>query len=135
VGDIIVLYDADCGFCRVTLAILLAWDRARRLDPVPIQSAHGEELLSDMARQDRLASWHLIDARGIRQSGGAGVPVVFDALPWGAPIARLASRFPGTTSRLYQWVAAHRVTLGRLLCARARTLATRVIAERERTRR
>jgi predicted DCC family thiol-disulfide oxidoreductase YuxK len=25
-----VIYDADCGFCRVSLALLLSWDRPRR---------------------------------------------------------------------------------------------------------
>ena len=44
----------ECGFCKVTLAMLLTWDRAKRLDPVSIQSARGEDLLSDTAHQDRL---------------------------------------------------------------------------------
>jgi predicted DCC family thiol-disulfide oxidoreductase YuxK len=132
-GTLIVLYDGDCGFCEVTLAMLLTWDRARRLVPVSIQSARGEGLLCDMARQDRLKSWHLIDGAGVIHSGGAGIPVIFAALPWGALIARVASRFPGTTSRAYEWVAAHRVLLGRLLRARPRAWAARVIAERGRS--
>jgi predicted DCC family thiol-disulfide oxidoreductase YuxK len=129
-GTLIVLYDGDCGFCEVMLAMLLAWDRARRLDPVSIQSTRGEELLFDMARRDRLESWHLIDAEGVLYSGGAGISVIFAALPWGGPIARIASRFPRTTSRAYDWVASHRVLLGRLPKARLRARAARVIAER-----
>lgn len=35
---LIVLYDDDCGFCEVMLAMLLTWDRASRVRPVPIQS-------------------------------------------------------------------------------------------------
>jgi predicted DCC family thiol-disulfide oxidoreductase YuxK len=132
VGTLIVLYDGDCGFCKVTLAMLLTWDRAKRMVPVPIQSTRGERLLRDMARQDRLKSWHLIDGAGVVRSGGAGVPVIFAALPWGALIARVASRFPRTTSRAYEWVAAHRVLLGRLLTARPRAWAARVIGERGR---
>jgi predicted DCC family thiol-disulfide oxidoreductase YuxK len=27
-GTLIVLYDDDCGFCEVMLAMLLTWDRA-----------------------------------------------------------------------------------------------------------
>ena len=91
--NLIVLYDGDCGFCSVMLAILLTWDRANRLRPVSIQSARGEELLIDMEREDRLTSWHLIDAEGVLYSGGAGIPVAFNALPWGAPIARVATQF------------------------------------------
>jgi predicted DCC family thiol-disulfide oxidoreductase YuxK len=132
-GPLIVLYDGDCGFCKITLAMLLTWDRAKRLDPVSIQSPRGEGLLCDIPSQDRLKSWHLIDGAGIVRSGGAGIPVIFAALPWGALIARVASRFPRTTSRAYEWVAAHRVLLGRLLKARPRAWATRVIAERGRS--
>jgi predicted DCC family thiol-disulfide oxidoreductase YuxK len=40
-GTLIVLYDDDCGFCEVMLAVLLAWDRATRVRPVPIQSTRG----------------------------------------------------------------------------------------------
>jgi predicted DCC family thiol-disulfide oxidoreductase YuxK len=130
VTKLIVLYDGDCGFCAVMLAALLRWDRAGRLAPVAIQSARGEELLGDLPRGDRLASWHLVDADGALHSGGAAVPVIFEALPWGTPIARPASRFPRATSRAYDWVAGHRAPLGRLLGARPRAWAVRVIAER-----
>jgi predicted DCC family thiol-disulfide oxidoreductase YuxK len=127
---VIVLYDCDCGFCKVILAVLLRWDRAHRLAAVSIQSALGERLLGDMPSQDRLKSWHLIDdTQGVR-SGGAAIPVVFAILPRGAPLARVASRFPRTTSRTYEWVASHRAFLGRLLRTRSRAWAARVIAER-----
>ncbi|HEV2923744.1 MAG TPA: DCC1-like thiol-disulfide oxidoreductase family protein [Solirubrobacteraceae bacterium] len=127
---LIVLYDRDCGFCKVILAALLSWDRARRLTPSPIQSPDGEELLFDMTPSDRLASWHLIDGAGVVHSAGDGIPLVFAALPGGSAIARLASQFPKPTSLLYEWVAAHRAMLGRPLSARVRAWASRVIAER-----
>ena len=128
-GTLIVLYDADCGFCAVVVAILLTWDQAKRLDPVRIQSTRGEELLMDVPHQDRLESWHLVDDTGVVRSGGAAVPMVLAALPGGAPIAHVVSRFPRTTSRAYDWVATHRVLLGRLLKARPRAWAARVIAQ------
>jgi predicted DCC family thiol-disulfide oxidoreductase YuxK len=131
-GSLVVLYDGECGFCKVMLAVLLSWEKAHRLDPVPIQSARGDELLTGMAGQDRLASWHLIDAEGTLYSGGAGIGVIFGALPFGAPLARVASRSTRATSRIYDWVAAHRVLLGRPLTARPRAWASRVIADRER---
>jgi predicted DCC family thiol-disulfide oxidoreductase YuxK len=124
----VVLYDRDCGFCKVTLALLLRWDRAHRLGAVPIQSTLGERLLGDMPSGDRLRSWHLIDGAGALHSGGAAIPVVLAALPRGGPLARVASRFPGPTSRTYEWVAAHRTLLGRLLGTRSRAWAARVIA-------
>jgi predicted DCC family thiol-disulfide oxidoreductase YuxK len=130
---LVVLYDSHCGFCAVTLATLLTWDRAKRLDPVGIQSTRGEELLIDVGPQDRLESWHLIDGAGVVRSGGAALPMVFAALPGGAPIARVVSLFPRTTSRAYEWVAGHRVLLGRLFKARPRGWAARVIAAHERS--
>lgn len=129
-GTLIVLYDSDCGFCEVILAMLLTWDRANRVRPVSIQSTRGEDLLSDMAREDRLKSWHLVDDARVVRSGGAAIPTIFAALPWGALIARVALQFPRTTSRAYEWIAGHRVLLGRPLGARPRAWATRVIAER-----
>jgi predicted DCC family thiol-disulfide oxidoreductase YuxK len=130
---LIVLYDDDCGFCEVMLAVLLRWDRANRVRPVSILSSRGDELLIDMERDDRLKSWHLLDSGGILYSAGAGIPVIFAALPGGALIANVVSRFPTTTSRTYDWVGSHRVLLGRGLGARPRTCAARVIAERERS--
>jgi len=130
---LMVLYDDDCGFCEVTLAMLLTWDRANRVRPVSIQSTRGDDLLIDMKREDRTKSWHLIDAGGMLHSGGAGIPVIFDALPWGVLIANVVWRFPTATSRTYDWVANHRVLLGRGLGARPRAWAARVIAERERS--
>jgi predicted DCC family thiol-disulfide oxidoreductase YuxK len=130
---LIVLYDSDCGFCKVMLAVLLSWDRAGRLTPLPIQSSGGEELLSGMTPSDRLASWHLIDGAGAVRSAGDGIATVFAALPGGSAIARLASQFPVTTSRAYEWVAAHRTLLGRPLSAQVRVWAGRIIAERARS--
>jgi predicted DCC family thiol-disulfide oxidoreductase YuxK len=132
VDDLIVLYDGDCGFCRVMMAVLLRWDRANRVLPMSIQSPRAEEFLIDMDLQDRLGSWHLIDAEGIRHSGGAAIPVIFDALPWGTPIARVANRYPRATTWAYDWVANRRVALGRPLKRRAQAWAAAIIAERER---
>ncbi len=130
---LIVLYDDDCGFCEVMLAMLLTWDRASRVRPVSIQSTPGGALLIDVEREDRLKSWHLLDAGDMLHSGGAGIPVILDALPGGTPIASVVSRFPTATSRTYDWVANHRVLLGRGLGSRSRAWAARVIAERERS--
>jgi predicted DCC family thiol-disulfide oxidoreductase YuxK len=128
--DLTVLYDGDCGFCKVMLAVLLTWDRAHHLGAVPIQCTLGEQLLPDMSSRERLESWHLIDGGRTVHSGGAAIPVVFAALPRGALLARAASRFPWATSSTYRWVAGHRVLLGRLLPMQSRSWAKRVIAER-----
>jgi predicted DCC family thiol-disulfide oxidoreductase YuxK len=130
VDNLIVLYDHACGFCKVMLALLLSWDRANRLRPVPIQSPRGDDLLADIEPEDRLKSWHVVDAQGVLRSGGAGIPVIFKALHMGAPIADIASRFPTAASQTYDWVAAHRALLGRPLGAQPRAWAAQVIAKR-----
>jgi predicted DCC family thiol-disulfide oxidoreductase YuxK/ribosomal protein S18 acetylase RimI-like enzyme len=132
IGSLIVLYDGECGFCKVVMGVLLSWDRAGRLRPAAIQSTRAERLLADIERERRLDSWHVIDAAGVLRSGGAGIPVLCAALPGGTPFGRLASRFPTATSRVYEWMAEHRVLLGRAFGERSRSWAAGVIAERER---
>jgi predicted DCC family thiol-disulfide oxidoreductase YuxK len=113
-GQLAVLYDSDCGFCKWALDKILAWDRRRRLRPVAIQSEEGQQLLADIPPERRLESWHLV-SNGELRSAGAAVPELFAALPGGRPLARLLRAFPGLTERAYRWVADHRTLLARLL--------------------
>ncbi len=112
-----VLYDADCGFCKWSLDKLLAWDRARRLRPVAIQSTEGERLLAPMPEAERLASWHLVLPSGEVRSGGAAAAPLARLLPSGRPLAALFDTFPRATERAYRWVAGHRSALARLVRA------------------
>jgi predicted DCC family thiol-disulfide oxidoreductase YuxK len=122
-----VLYDPDCGFCRVSLAALLRWDRHGRLRPVALGSEEAKLLLHDMPEDQRMASWHLVEG-GAVHSGGAAFPPVFARLPGGGPLARLTARFPRASERAYRWVADHRSLLGRALPAATRGWADRVIS-------
>jgi predicted DCC family thiol-disulfide oxidoreductase YuxK len=47
-ADWIVLYDADCGFCRWSLARLLALDRERKLRPLAVGTQQADALLADL---------------------------------------------------------------------------------------
>jgi predicted DCC family thiol-disulfide oxidoreductase YuxK len=125
-----LLYDRDCGFCRVSVALILAWDRHRRIRPVEIQSDEGERLLGGLSPEQRLESAHVIEGEGLVRSGGAAAAPVLDRLPGGAPLARLARRIPGTVDRWYRFVADHRPAFGRPLPQRAKRWADRAIAER-----
>jgi predicted DCC family thiol-disulfide oxidoreductase YuxK len=109
-----ILYDPDCGFCRVCVAVLLRWDRDRRLRPVP---------------GDDLDSWQLILPDGTVVAAGAAFSPLFRLLPGGAPLARLTSRFPAASERAYRWVAGHRTTFGRPIPAAVKRWADRVISE------
>ncbi len=122
-GQSTLLYDADCGFCRWSLARVLRWDRRQALRPLALQNPEADELLADLDEGRRRGSWHLVTAEGRVYSGGDAVAPLADLLPGGAPVAALARLFPATTRRLYRFVARHRGDLGRRLGADACTVA------------
>lgn len=112
--DTVVLYDADCGFCKWSVNVLLRWDRRRRLRPVAIQSGEGQRLLADVPPGGRLQSAHAVLADGTLLSGGAAAPSVLRLLPGGGLPAAVLARFPAATDRAYRFVAEHRAGFGRL---------------------
>jgi predicted DCC family thiol-disulfide oxidoreductase YuxK len=155
----IVIYDAECGFCRWSLAVLLSaaergrpcppdpqvrWARSAApsaLRPLPLGTPEAYRLLADLSAEDRAASWHLILDAETPSSGEAGVPLRLSAgaalapalelVPGGRIPAALLARVPRLTERGYRWVATHRGLLGRLVPERARPWADRVIASHE----
>jgi predicted DCC family thiol-disulfide oxidoreductase YuxK len=120
---VIVLYDADCGFCRWAMAWALRRDRHHSLVAVPIQSPRGAELLADLEPSERLRSAHLVREDGSRRSGGAAVADVLSALPSTRALGRLARSLPGVTALLYDVLAARRESFGRLVGEAARRRA------------
>jgi predicted DCC family thiol-disulfide oxidoreductase YuxK len=111
----VVLYDEECGFCKWSLDKILAWDRHRRLRPVPIQSQEGERLLAGVPRDLWLESWHLAEPAGEVHSAGDAAAPLASLLPGGRPLAFLLRTFPGITSRVYRLVAENRDRIARLL--------------------
>ncbi|MDQ2897811.1 MAG: DCC1-like thiol-disulfide oxidoreductase family protein [Actinomycetota bacterium] len=125
-----VLYDADCGFCRWCLGLLLRADRDHRLRPLALGTPEADRLLASMPRDEQLASWHLIDPSGRLTSAGAGLPTVLRTLPAGRLPADVLARMPAMTERGYRWVAGHRTTFGPRIPERAKRSATERIAAR-----
>jgi predicted DCC family thiol-disulfide oxidoreductase YuxK len=113
VTDHPLLYDPDCGFCRVCVAVVLSWDRRGLLRPVSLTSTEGNELLAGMPEAERMASWHLVNSgwsvsgaenaahtdHPVVWSAGAAFSPLFRLLPGGAPLALLTDRFPGAAER------------------------------------
>lgn len=82
-----IFYDADCSFCRWTIAWVLRWDKQQKIKVEPIQGSLGSRTLADLAPDVRLATWHSLDKAGQRLSGGAALPVLAQVLPGGSPLA------------------------------------------------
>jgi predicted DCC family thiol-disulfide oxidoreductase YuxK len=125
-----ILYDADCGFCRVVLAGVLAWDRRARLRPVALQDPVAAEFLHDVPEEQRMGSWHLVPADGEVYSGGRAFAPLLRLLPGGRTLARLPETAPGLADRSYRLVADRRSTIGPLLPDRLKARAQRVIDRR-----
>jgi predicted DCC family thiol-disulfide oxidoreductase YuxK len=125
----VVLYDPDCGFCRWSLAQLLALDRRGALRPVALGSEEADTLLADMPPQERAASWHLVAPDRRRWSAGAAAPPLLRLLPGGGAPAAVLERVPRPTERAYRWVADHRPALSRLITARSKARADVRIAQ------
>jgi predicted DCC family thiol-disulfide oxidoreductase YuxK len=119
----VVLYDADCGFCRWALAKLLALDRHSLLRPLALGTPEADALLGDLDPAARAASWHLVSPGGRRWSAGAATPPLLRLLPGGRAPAAMLERAPKLTDRAYRWVADHRSSLSRLIPQSAKARA------------
>ena len=110
----VLLYDADCGFCRRMLRIVLGWDAAHELEPVALQEQRAAELLAPMPRDLQMRSWHLVRPDGRVFSGGAAAPELLDLLGRWRFAASAARRMPGLNDRAYRFVADRRAFFGRV---------------------
>ena len=124
-----ILYDADCGFCRWSLGVLLAWDRRGGLRPVALQDAEADQLLRELPAGERMESWHLVTAEGVTSAGAAAAPLL-RRLPGGRPLAALFARFPQATERVYGFIADRRSAFSRVVPRRAVAAADRRIEAR-----
>jgi predicted DCC family thiol-disulfide oxidoreductase YuxK len=112
-----ILYDADCGFCRWSLAQLLRLDRRSRLRPVSLRQPEADILLPGMTREERMASWHLVGDDGRVYSGGDAFAPLLRLLAGGGPLAAALTAFPSLGDVAYRIVADRRSWLGRLIPA------------------
>jgi predicted DCC family thiol-disulfide oxidoreductase YuxK len=111
----VLLYDSHCGVCRWSVSKALRLARRAHLRAVALQDEEADRLLDYMDAATRMASWHLVAADGQVRSGGWAVGPLLRLIPGGRPVAALAETFPGTTDRVYRFLARHRTRLGRLV--------------------
>jgi predicted DCC family thiol-disulfide oxidoreductase YuxK len=101
----VVLYDADCKFCRFAARTIGRLDRHERLALLPLGDAEAEPLLADVPVGERLNSLRLAEPDGRLLSRSAAVKAV--AAHLGAPT--------GGLDRAYDAIASRRTRLGRLV--------------------
>ena len=107
-----VLYDADCGVCRLAARMLRILDRRGRLHFAPLQS-FVPTVAGDPARGELEAALHVRDERGDWHAGGDAALRIARVVPALAPLA-LAGRLPGMgrlAETAYELVARNRHTI------------------------
>ena len=113
---LLVLYDADCAVCRLTVRALRTLDWRRRLAFVPLQrftrSAPG-----DPTRRRLLWALHVRDGRGRWYRAGDAMLRIASELPVLVPLS-IIGRLPGMSRPVgvaYRLVADNRHLISRLL--------------------
>src|SRR3974377_2184337 len=96
-----LVYDHECGVCRVVAALVLVADRRARLMPVALPDPRIPALLAPVPAPARLRSWHLVAPDGRVRSGGDAVPELCRLLPGFGGLGLLGGAAPDTTQRIY----------------------------------
>lgn len=112
----LLLYDGDCGFCTWSAQQAKRFDRAGRLDIMPLQ-APGVLARYGISPTAAGLSLHVVTPDGRVHNGGASIRMALRALPWLWPAYYLwfIPGVPWLMDRLYYLMARHRHRLGRWL--------------------
>ncbi len=125
-----MVYDHDCGLCRVVAALVLVADRRRRLVPLALQDPEAADLLAPVPPAVRPRSWHLVAPDRRVVSAGAAVPTLCRLLPGFGLLGVLCGAAPNVTERVYAGLAGHRRRIGRRIPGRVVGWATAVLLRR-----
>jgi predicted DCC family thiol-disulfide oxidoreductase YuxK len=113
-----VLYDADCGVCRLTVRTLRKLDWRRRLTFMPLQRFTGSAP-GDPTRRRLLWALHVRDGRGRWYRAGDAMLRIASELPVLVPLS-IVGRLPGMGGPVdvaYRLVADNRQAISRVLDA------------------
>jgi len=122
-----LVYDHDCGMCRVAAALVMLADRRRRLEPVALQDSRITGILAPVPRERWSRSWHLAAPDGRVYSGGAAIPVLCRLLPGFGLLGLLSGAAPDMAERVYAGLAGNRRRIGPRIPSRLIGWATRVL--------
>jgi len=89
----VLLYDADCRFCRFVARTVVRLDREERVAFLPLQDDEARGLLADLPEAERMASIHLVEPDGQRYSRGAALTRLIRRLGLPAPAKLLGHAY------------------------------------------
>ncbi len=110
----VLLYDGDCGFCRLWVERLRRWDRKGAIRCVPAQERAAVAGLPPIDDDALDRAMHLVMPDGTVFAGGRAVPAVLQYLPgwrWLGGLFRLPGA-PWVTDMVYSNIAKRRHRLG-----------------------
>jgi predicted DCC family thiol-disulfide oxidoreductase YuxK len=110
---------------------ILFWDRERQIRPLALQEAAAADLLPGVDEEERLASFHLVEADGTVRSGGDALPFLLRSLPQGGPAGWLVGKLQPLTDLGYHVVSHNRDKVGPFVPDRWKRWAERQIAARQ----
>lgn len=111
-----VLYDAECGVCRLTVRALRQLDWRARLRITPLQRFEASAP-DDPTRRRLLWALHVRDGDGRWNRGGEAMLRIASVIPVLVPLA-IVGRLPGMSGPVeaaYRLVADNRHVISRLL--------------------
>ncbi|HEU4697769.1 MAG TPA: DUF393 domain-containing protein [Gemmatimonadales bacterium] len=110
----VLLYDGACGFCLRAIGWLRRWDRAGRIETLPMQRRAERTDLPPIADAALARAMHLVTPDGAVYAGGRAARAMLRWLPGGALLRPLflIPGVPWVVNRTYEGVAARRHRLG-----------------------
>jgi predicted DCC family thiol-disulfide oxidoreductase YuxK len=102
----LVVYHGGCAFCRRWVARLRRWDRAGRLEFLPLQDERAPAL-TGVRRETLEHAAHVVLPSGAVLAGAEAFRALCAYLP-GGTVPGLLLRIPGAlpaADRVYRWVA------------------------------
>ena len=88
-AELTMLLDGDCGFCRRSGAWVARWDRAGRVEQLPLQDRSVPARFPQLDRDALAAALHVVDTHGRSWRGAAACRQVVRVLPGGVLVAWL----------------------------------------------
>ena len=112
--DHVLIYDGDCQMCTRWMQRVRRWDRAGRIETLPLQAPQVAERFPDLEPARLLEAMHFVEPDGRVTAGAEAAERMLGILPmgWGLgwvfhlPFARRVA------DRVYRTVAANRSRLG-----------------------